>query len=403
MATGTVDARRKGGSGRNAAHKGSIRASGASLTVSDKSIFSLPIADIANYDNPRCEPETLWDKGYILIGDADVEKPVINDKGKVVRRCSLKHLALSANIQMVEHFVRLLEQTETVDREKDSKRPQTILELAKDIKDFGQLEPIKVHRLDNTWVGDDGARRLCAVLYLHARDRVRIFRQEKDAPEKPFPAEVQATTLNCSESLRFVVSAKINLSRKGYTELQEGRVYHEMLKRVNPATLAGQPLFDPKYPDGRSYTKKEAALTLGVHPSTFRNREALWHPYKVVRRDGDLVLDRRGLTDEERAQIRDGKLLPTYASRLSLGESTIGASSASGVRVMKKHKALTLKEMEVLFDSTPVDQKDRRIAIAQCMRKSYDRALEESRSRVDDRMDVIERGMGRKKRRGDAA
>jgi hypothetical protein len=386
------------------AHKGGVKVAGMSVGLTaSKAIFSLPVSDIVCYENPRLEPEILWDKGYILIGDSSVEKPVMGGHGQILKRVSLKHLALSENIQFVQFFVNLMEETEAVNRDVNRKRPQTIIELAKDIAELGQLEPIKVHQSEDGWIGDDGARRFCAILYLHARDRVKIFKKDKDAPETPFPAVVQATTLTCLETDRFVVAAKINLSRKGYTELQEGRVYHEMLQRVNPETLHGQRLYSPKHPDGRTYTMKEAALKLNVHPSTFRNREALWHPYRVLRKQGDIVVDRRGLSEDERAAIRDGRMLPTYASRLSLGESTNNVSRNGGNRIGKKHKALTLKQMEWLFDTTPADQRDRRVTIAECMNKTYEVALSESRARLDAGMEQIERGMGRKHRGDEAA
>jgi hypothetical protein len=227
------------------------------------------------------------------------------------------------------------------------------------------------------------------------RTRLRFSARTKTPPEKPFPAVIQATDLDCDEGDLFVVSAKINLARKGFTELQEGRVYHEMLKRINPATLKGGDLFEKKNPNGRVYTKKEAAAELRVHYSTFRNREALWHPYRAVQKDGKgNVVRRSGLTDDERRQIQQGKLLPTYASRLSLGESTVNVSRNGGQRITQKQRTLTMREMEALFDATPSTNTERRQAIAECMNKNYKVALNESSARMDEQMDRVEKDRG---------
>lgn len=378
-------------------------------TVDAKSVFVLPLSRLVAYDNPRLEPEKLYHQGYILLGDPEVETPAFGKDDRPVQFVSLLHLALSKNSQHVRTFVRLMEESEQVDRERHPSAPQTIAELAEDIRVYGQLEPIKVHEAPDGMHADDGGRRICAVLLLHARSRLAILDKAPDAPDTPHPAAIQATTLESpSEGDRFLRTAKINLSRKEFTPLQEGRVYHRLLSEVNPDTLKGGPLYDPRHPKGRAYTMREAADRLRVHYSTFRNREALWHEFRILKRDAETgkALKRRGLTDEERRQVAEGTLLATYASRLSLGESTSGISRNEGRRSQEKQRALTLREMEQLFDATPSDQKDRRIAIADCMRKDYHDALRESRARVEVAVARAEREMsgGRgRKRNGKAA
>jgi hypothetical protein len=365
--------------------------------VDIKSVFVLPISALVRYDNPRHEPAKLHEMGYILIGDPNQEAPEFDKHNNPVKFVSLVHLALSDNLQKLEYFVKLVEENEAVDRKDHPTAPQSIMELAEDLKLFGQLEPIRVKKMKNGWVVAEGGRRICAMLYLHAKSKVARLHKLEDAPKHEWPATVQATDLECPEDQLFVVSAKINLARKGFTELQEGRVYHEMLRRVNPATLKGGDLFDRKHPKGRNYTMKEAAGELHVHYSTFRNREALWHPYSE--KTG------KGLTDEDRRKVATGDMLPTFASRKSLGESTASVSQ-TGQRKKTKHKPLTLREMEALFDATPSTETDRREAIAECMRLTLDRATAASNKRLDaqDAAELAESDRkARSKKKGKAA
>lgn len=362
--------------------------------VDAKSIFVLPARSLVEYDNPRHEPANCYEHGFTLIGDPDVEQPEFDTKGRCLKFVSLLHLLTSDNLQKLDYGIEIVTQYEAVDRslEENADRPQTIPELGEEIRLFGQWVPVHVKRTTRGVVMGDGARRLCGILLEHAKDKAKILRGDSDAPKEPFPATVQATDLECAEDDLFIVSAKINLARKGFTELQEGRVYHEMLKRTNPKTVKGGELYEEKYPDGRRYTKKEAAAELHVPYSTFRNREALWHDYRVAKGV------RYGLTDEERRKIALGEMLPTYASRLSLGESVRNVSRNGGTRIKKKHLPLTLREMEALFDATPSDQRERRAAIAECMRKTYDQALRESRERIDSGMEEMEAGRGNKRK-----
>lgn len=361
------------------------------MAVDAKSIFIIPIASLDGYDNPRHEPANCYEKGYTLIGDPRISTPQFNADGKCLAFVSLLHLATSDDLSKVGTFVKLIENNESVDRKEHPDAPQSIVELAEEIDTFGQWVPVSVKRTKSSVVLGDGGRRVCAALYLHARSRIRQLRGEADQ-KSIHPATIQATDLDCDEADLFVVSAKINLARKGFDHLQEGRVYHEMLKRINPATLKGGDLYNDKYPGGRNYTKKEAAEQLHVHYSTFRNREALWHEYR------DTTEGRRGLTENERRAVQRGELLPTFASRLSLGESTRGVSRTDGAPVKTKHRSLSMQEMETLFDATPAFQIERRHAIADCMRLDYDEALRRSRSRMDDQMDRVEKDKGIGKR-----
>lgn len=324
--------------------------------VDQKSIFVIPIANIKEYDNPRHEPARLHEQGYTLFGDPAIEEPA---KNKYV---SLVHLALSEDIEKAKRYVELIEKYESVDRETDNRSPQTIVELAEDLKLYKQMLPILVRRHRNVFSMGDGGRRVAAILYLHAKSRV-------NGDKHIYPATVMATDLECKDDELFMMSIKVNLSRKGFTELQEGRVYHEMLKRINPAT-------------GKRYNAKEAAAELNVGYGTFRNREALWHkPHKG-----------KGLTDEERQKVASGKMNASYASKKSLGEKVEG----DGKRKTTKRRGLSYKEMEQLFDKCPPANKERRQAIADCMGVKLEKAVKDSMARAEAIVERQERKVNRK-------
>lgn len=81
-------------------------------SVDSGTIFTMPISAVKSYNNPRHEPAALYEQGYVLIGKPEVETPDV-EKGVFV---SLIHMALSENIQRVEHFVKLVREFESVNR-----------------------------------------------------------------------------------------------------------------------------------------------------------------------------------------------------------------------------------------------------------------------------------------------
>ena len=349
-------------------------------SVDSGTIFTMPVSGVKSYNNPRHEPAALYEQGYVLIGKADVDTPDV-EKGQFV---SLIHMALSENMQRVEHFVKLVREHENVDRKEHPDAPQSICELAEDIKLFGQLVPVSITK---DGIMGDGGRRLCAILLLHAESRVKRFRKADDAPSKVFPATIQATDIKCKRADLFRMSVKINLSRKNFTELQEGRVYHEMLTQRNPAT-------------GNPYTMKEAAEELLVPYGTFRNREALWRPRNE--RTG------RGLSDADRRAVAEGRMTVTAAARRSLGEKHY---SPTGTPQANRNRGIPLKEMHRLFDETPASNAVRRQAIAECMGIDLKVAIQQSMQRIDAAADRLDREQDRtgtpnvrsKKRSGKAA
>lgn len=354
------------------------------------SIFLMPISNIAKYDNPRHEPEHLHELGYTLFGDAKVEESTDTEQ------VSLVHLALSSEMEHVRQYVELIEEHEgpvmrllnpqgkvvMTGSETDCKAhlksqtdkagwklenhpsaPQSIVELAQDIFLYTQLAPIEVRKHGEKIIGIDGGRRIAAILYLHAKSRVcRADKSESElfgagVPQE-YPALVQATELRAAGD-DFLLAVVINLSRKQFTPLQEGRVYHEMLQKTNPDT-------------GKKYNLKEVATSLGVEYGTCRNREALW-------RDPDEK--GKGLTDADRRKVALGEVTLTAASRKALGEQHY---SPTGTPQQNRVRALPLAQIQKLFDETPEKKVERRTALAECMCMELDQAAKESDKRIAD-------------------
>lgn len=320
-------------------------------------VLEVHISSIAHYNNPRNEPENLFNIGFVLLGDPDIEEcdPDETDSTKFV---SLVHMALDKDY--AGQYVDLIDEYESVDRKEEPMADQSIVELSNDIAECGQLVPILVRKDRNSYIGIDGGRRIAAILYLHAKSVVMRAEKHADAPKKAYPATVLVTTDPCKQSEVFLHSLVVNLSRKNFSPLQQGKVYHQMLQQINPET-------------GKKWTMKDAAAELHVEYGTFRNREALWRPH-----DSDTG---RGLTDSQRQKITDGELGVTAASRKALGESHY---SETGQPSGKRKIGLPLKRMQKLFDESAEANIERRTAIAECMGITLSKAASESDTRISD-------------------
>lgn len=381
-------------------------------------VFVIPLTAISEYDNPRVEPAALYEVGYILFGDPTVEEAT---EDKFV---SLVHLALDQDIDSARQYVELIEQyegpicklihtdpdsknesvvftgTELFCKEKksahkDSKNckierhlsaPQSIVQLAEDIQTFEQLNPVQVQKQGKKFVMIEGGRRSAAIMYLHAKSRVLRHDKAKDAPSQVYPATIKATDLKCSKDDLFVMSGLINLSRKQFTPLQEGRFYQEMCQRINPET-------------GNKFNMKEAAAKLCVEYATFRNRAALWRPRTEAKTNerGEVTKPAKGLTDADRRRVALGEMTVTAASRKALGERHY---SETGKPATSRNRGLPLNEMQILFDATAEDNTERREAIADCMGISLAQAIKESEQRIEnqDRIELKKQDRKNKKR-----
>lgn len=389
------------------------------------SIFVMPLLTVAEYDNPRVEPATLHEQGYILFGDPSVEEASEN------KFVSLIHLALDQDIEHVRHYVDLIEQfegpickvvhtdpetgkqsvvftgtdhfcKEKKSAHKDSKHckvephpsaPQSIVELSEDIETYGQLTPVQVQKQGKKYVMIEGGRRSAAILYLHAKSRVMREDGDKNAPSKVYPPTIKATDLKCAKDDLFVMSGMINLSRKQFTPLQEGRFYHEMTQRVNPET-------------GKKYTMKDAAAKVGINLGVFRLRHALWRPRTeaVTNERGEVIKPAKGLTDSERRKVALGEMTVTAASQKALGERM---HSKTGEKQKNRRGVLTLKAIQDEFDITGENRKQYRMGLAFAMGygpDEYEKACEDSDYRIqqEDRKDVTTKNRKNKQKK-DAA
>lgn len=345
-------------------------------------ILEIPIASITRYENPRREPENLYNMGYTLFGNPDIEevgeveeegpdqgKPYYVENGKrhVVDKLpenkyiSLIHMALDDDY--AAQYVELIETYEAVDRNKEPMADQSIVELAADISKLGQLVPILLRREQTGYIGIDGGRRCAAILYLHAKSKVLRSEKAKDAPKKVYPATVLATTDPCKQGEVFLHSLKANLSRKAFSPMQEGRVYHEMLQQINPHT-------------SKKWTMKEAAEELSIEYGTFRNREALWRPY-----DSET---KRGLTDSDREKVFKGEMGVTQAARKALGERHFTETRQVN---QARRRTLPVSEIEKRFDETDEKNVERRRAFAEVLGFEGDKGFKQACKESDERIE----------------
>ena len=328
------------------------------------STLLLPLSAFVRMDTPRHEPTNLYDLGYVLCGTHPTwQPPEVKEGEKPEERKSLRDMALGG-MDEAREFVALIEKYESIDRSKHPDAPQSITELAADILKYDQLLPAVAKKDKNGWLLTDGGRRATAILYLHAKGRVN--KADKLEGHKSFEPNINVIESNTKDD--FDIALILNLSRKQFTPLQEGRIYHEMLSMKNPETK-------------KDYTLKEVAARVGVKYGTVRHREALWRPFKAAQKDGrgQVVKKRTGLTDDERQRVAMGELGATEAARRSLAEEH---GSPREVKRSKRRTPLTLTEIEKLFDETPERNTERRKALAECMGITVAQADKESDARI---------------------
>ena len=370
----------------HAAEKGDKPQNGAST-------FFLSLAAIDLNDNPRHEPANCFDEGYVLIGTHPTWTPPERPEEMTDEEYAeayfdynhpcLRDLALSKDLADVAQFVYLIDTYESVDRKENPNAPQSITELATDLRNWaatnknghGQFVPAFVKQDRGKWSLIDGGRRTTAILYNHAVDRLAKANEEEGAPSTPYPAVLLCLdATGVTPDKYFDLSNLINMSRKDMDPLQEGKMYHAQLQQTNPET-------------GKKFTLKELhAKVQEFRPtmkySTLRNRVALWDDYKPAKRDeeGNVVSKARGLTDADRRKVATGEMTATAASRKSLGErhSTPRPAPGKGPR----RRTLTLSEIEDKFDAMPDSKKEFKEGLAFCMGISYKQACEESNNRL---------------------
>jgi hypothetical protein len=107
--------------GQDAFIRATERAVKTGKPVDAKSIFVIPITTLDGYDNPRHEPANCYEKGFILFGDPNVDKPEFDKQGRCVKFVSLVHLLTSDNLQKLEYGIKVIMENESVDREKTAR------------------------------------------------------------------------------------------------------------------------------------------------------------------------------------------------------------------------------------------------------------------------------------------
>lgn len=324
--------------------------------------FYLPVLMIIDNQNPRHEPENLYNLGYILIGKHPTWIPENGEE-----RLSLLEMALSDDLDLVRKFVALIEAHENVNRKKSPDVPQSIVELAGDIEVLTQLVPVAVRAQPKGFSLLDGGRRLTAILYNHAKGRVN--KADKVEGAKVPPPVVKAIETKIGKNDVFAASVLLNLSRKQFTPLQEGFVYHQLLQQKNQET-------------GRRYTLDEVSELVKVPKGTIRNRSSLFRPFVPAVRDsktGEVVTPARGLTDGDRRKLAEGSITLTAATRKALGERHY---SETGAPKTDRAKPRSIAELRERFDATAERKNEIREVLAWAMGLTLPQAVKESEHRI---------------------
>lgn len=364
-------------------------------------MFVLPMRQITDTDeNSRQEPSNVVALGYRLVCDPDVVVVDTDDKDQPIKgsekTASLLHMALSDDLEDVRRFVRLIDEYETVDRKVTPYADQSIVELAQDLENHGQIIPVMVKKKkkDGGYSLYDGGRRCTAMLYNIAK--AVIAKADGDKSIKIPAATILAAELKAEGGID--VSFLINSSRKNLSPYNQGKIFHELKSSTNPHTK-------------KPYTLKEISEKTKIPYGTVRNYEAIF-------RDREEVADQRtgetkmvGLTDAEREKVRNGEMTPTHAIRKALGEAQ---PKSDGAPRTTKPKPKTMKELQEKFDSLPeqgaTNEALRRLlawamglAKSQEDDKGYNKACKESDERIEfaDSQDV--RKNTKKKKKGKAA
>lgn len=369
------------------------------LAVETRQSFAIPLASITQNINPRQEPANLVAIGYNLLDESDPEH-------------SLYHMSLSDDIEKQRAVVALFEEHENEElfgeespkadlsdvTEKESKTGprMSICSLATSINAVGQLEDSAVKRGGKRAGGGYnytlifGQRRVAAVVYAVAANKVAKF----DKAELPFPnikPVILAKEMNVNEDEAFDLAVRENMDRKNFDPVQEGQVYYDYTKRINPETK-------------KKWNLKDVAQHVNRNYAHVRNRQALALPYRADKVDdaGNIVKKGRGLTNEERELVRSGQKTLTWGIRKSLREEHY----SDGTPQSNRDKALPLGAMKDLFDKTSDDASDveavaRRKAIAECMGKTLKQATKESVQRLKELDAKAEKSTKKKSKLGE--
>jgi len=323
------------------------------MTQDKKPIYRMKLERITGSSNPREETDEIYKHGYKLTTSETDEN---GDPLGIIQ------LATSADIDHAKKLVDLMNECESTGE-------NSIVSLATDIMERGQLQTIAVRdtkRKNGTFDLIFGGRRTAAVAYAYALSRTQVENGERKKSIEPI---VRVELYRVNEDEAFDMSVRENILRKDFTPFEEGKIYAQYRERRVPLfEKNGDPKIDPKTGEQktRKMSFKDVGKKFGKHEATVRNHAILTEA-----------------TPEQRQKVEDGKMTLTGLTKKLLGEEHYN----DGSRVEKKRRALTLKQIQKLFDLTcegDSENVERLSALAECMQISLDDALAEADDRIED-------------------
>lgn len=275
-----------------------------------------------------------------------------------------------------------------------------IRQRAESMKKLGQLMPVTLRRYESKGEDQYGiVQGECRILGWG------LIEAETGEPQKVRALIEQKMTLEEA----FERALAENIEREDMSPMDLAQSFHEMLTvRINPATVKQflsegeqNPLWDEKFPKGRPYTLKEVAEKVRRDYHWVRSRAALVYlPASDKQQvEKDHLEGRRDLTryckkaaklatalktkakDEGTTvenlleQIADDPtpLAPLVTENVS--NSTDGVATNGEVSILtvqptnpsQRRRVKGLKDVETMFDATPLENRERLMALAEVM------------------------------------
>jgi hypothetical protein len=280
-----------------------------------------------------------------------------------------------------------------------------IRQRAESIKKVGQLQPVTLRRFDSKGEDHYGiVQGECRILAWG------LIEAEKGEVQKVKAIVEPKMTLDAA----FERALAENIEREDMSPMDLAFAFHEMLTvRINPATaqqfLDGgekNPLWDEKTPKGRPYTLREIAEKIRRDYHWVRSRAAL---YYLSQNDKEQVETdhREGRRDLTRFCKKAAKLATALKTKAKDAGTTVevlleqvgwttGAAACLGLddtepatdnglaspaepsiltvqpTTNQRRRVRSLKDVESLFDATPLENVERLLALAEVMGISKD-------------------------------
>lgn len=272
---------------------------------------------------------------------------------------SLIHdMALSDDMDQVSKFVEMMETHEqaTTDDDPEEKRHGIVALALSRIKE--EIQPVVVRPFSrkNAETGEHetfygmiaGERRVLAAAYAWAKKRLG---DENFSKAKP---SVGAIVRRMTVDDAFELAVEENAQRLDMTPLEYGEIFHQYREKVNPDT-------------GKKYNLQQIAKKLDLD-------------YQFVRRREALVF----LSDKDKERLNEGKI--GLSKAIEIGLQLKSGKKADEIEEKKnvRHKALTLKQLQVVFDKSREESEDFLRGLAIAMQIELDVAISESDRRLNE-------------------